>query len=146
MEHLQKCHIHLVSSTKNYGLFASYNNDDICLCIRQLLILDPPGPSSVSSCFNSQVMAMPIHLGTNPRNYGKHYYYCWSLEDFKLLLHILLLINRYKNRHTSSFVRKNIKGRTKVKFFTSFGGKGRKINSSPLTPNPFTNNHATFHT
>ena len=27
-------------------------------------------------------MAMPIHLGTNPRNHVKHYFYRWSLEDF----------------------------------------------------------------
>ena len=26
---------------------------------------------------------MPIHLGTNPRNHVKHYFYRWSLlEDF----------------------------------------------------------------
>ena len=27
-------------------------------------------------------MAMPIHLGTNPRNHVKLYFYRWSLEDF----------------------------------------------------------------
>ena len=33
---------------------------------------------------------MPIHLGTNPRNHVKLYFYRWSLEDFYYYIIIVI--------------------------------------------------------